>query len=164
MSTVETNKHMPGDDGGLALRRLQADTLIELSRCLTSQDAHVRTRLEAAKIRGITAQQSRVLLVLFQARRSLTARELSHRMGVSEVTMSRFVQALLREDWINRSPHPDDGRSYLLAPTAKARKHFPGFVAVSNAVLDQLFRGFSVSEMASFHKLVTRIQRNLSPP
>ena len=145
----------------LALRRLQTDTLLELSRCLTSQDAHVRNRLEQAGLTGITAQQSRVLLILFQARTPLTARELARRMGVSEVTMSRFVQALQRENWISRSQNPEDGRSLLLAPTKKARKSFPGFVAVSNEVLDTLFTGFSDNDMWSFHELVGRIRTNL---
>jgi len=82
-------------------------------------------------------------------------------MGVSEVTMSRFVQALQREDWISRSQNPEDGRSLLLAPTEKARKSFPKFVAVSNEVLDTLFTGFSDNDMWTFHELVARIRANL---
>jgi DNA-binding MarR family transcriptional regulator len=82
-------------------------------------------------------------------------------MGVSEVTMSRFVQALQRENWISRSQNPEDGRSLLLAPTKKARKSFPGFVDVSNEVLDTLFTGFSDNDMWSFHELVSRIRANL---
>ena len=121
----------------------------------------MRRQLEQAGLFGITAQQSRVLLILFHARRALTARELATRMGVSEVTMSRFVQALLKEEWISRVRHPEDGRSFLLAPTDKARQSFPGFVAVSNAVLDALFTGFSPDDMANFQSLVSRIHENL---
>ena len=145
----------------LEYRRLQTDTLITLGRCLTSQDAQVRARLEAAAVDGITAQQSRVLLLLFRARQPMTARGLATEMGVSEVTMSRFIQALEKEGWIHRERNPVDGRSFLLAPTDRARSHFPDFVSVSNAVLDQLFSEFSVDEMKTLQSLAERIHRNL---
>ena len=156
-----TNSKKKPDAQPLALRRLQTDTLLELSRCLTSQDTHVRNRLESDGLTGITAQQSRVLLILFHARKALTARELANRMGVSEVTMSRFVQALRRGQWIRRSKNPDDGRSFLLLPTDKARRALPAFVTVSNTVLDTLFDGFSDTEIRTFNALVSRIRTNL---
>jgi DNA-binding MarR family transcriptional regulator len=145
----------------LKKRRVQTDTFLEFARLTAIQHHRLRELFARAELGEITPQQSRALMVLFQARQPLTARELSRRMGCSEVTVSRFVKALVQAEWVERTPDPNDGRAYLLIPTAKAREALPRFVGVSNALLDQIFAGFSEAELAALESAMDRIRKNL---
>ena len=56
----------------------------------------------------VTPQQAAVLMVLFQARRPLTARELAEHQGVSQPTVGRFIKALEQQGWVTRDADPND--------------------------------------------------------
>ena len=145
----------------LSLRILQTETFLEFARLAAIQHQRLRELFERAELGEITPQQSRSLMVLFQARAPLTARELSRRMGCSEVTISRFVRALLDAGWVERARDPADRRAWLLTPTAKARDAFPRFIRVSNDLLDEIFTGFSREEIENLAGVVARIRTNL---
>ena len=144
-------------------RRIQTELLLVLARLLTGQDQQIRERLEAQGITDITPAQSRVLMILFQAREPLTAREMARRMGVAEPTMSRFVRALVERGWIERRQRGADRRAWELQVTRYAREHLPQLIAASNSILDRLFGGFSREELRQLHHMSLRIQTNLEP-
>jgi MarR family transcriptional regulator, transcriptional regulator for hemolysin len=145
----------------LSLRVLQTETFLEFARLAAIQHQRLRELFERAELGEITPQQSRSLMVLFQAREPLTARELSRRMGCSEVTISRFVRALSKAGWVERRQDPKDKRAYLLTATAKAREAFPRFIHVSNELLDEIFSGFEREEIEQLARVVGRIRSNL---
>ena len=145
----------------LDLRRLQTDTFLEFARLANIHQLRLIELFARADLGNITPQQSRALMVLFQARKPMTGRELSRQMGCSEVTISRFVKALVQAHWVERNQDPNDGRAYLLTPTAKARDALPRFVSVSNDLLDQIFSGFSKAQIESLSGAMDRIRTNL---
>lgn len=145
----------------LSLRVLQTETFLEFARLAAIQHQRLRELFLRAELGEITPQQSRALMVLFQAREPLTARELSQRMGLSEVTISRFVKALRNAGWVERQQDPNDKRAFLLTPTPKARDAFPRFIRVSNDLLDEIFDGFSREDIESLAEVVGRIRANL---
>ena len=145
----------------LDLRRQQTDTFLEFARLATIHQLRLHALFAKADLGNITPQQSRALMVLFQARAPMTGRALSRAMGCSEVTISRFVKALVQAQWVVREQDPNDGRAYLLTPTAKARDALPRFVSVSNELLDQIFSGFSKGEMEALASAMGRIRSNL---
>lgn len=67
---------------------------------------------------GVTSEEYGVLGVLhfFPDR---TPTELATAMGRPATTISRHVARFLRDGLAERVPNPEDGRSYLLRPTAK---------------------------------------------
>ena len=101
------------------------------------------------------------LIVLFNARRPILARDLARDLALSDVTVSRFVKRMEDDGWVERTPDPDDGRAMRLQPTAYARAQFGPLVAVCNQVLDDLFGGFTRSDLESLAAVVERVQRNL---
>lgn len=145
----------------LDVRRLQADTFLALARLASRQYKRMQNLLEERDLEGISPAQSRALMILFQARGPLTARELSVRMGLSEVTVSRFVKALSAEGWVARERDPDDRRAWLLRTTEKARAALPRFIGVSNQLFDEVFDGFTADELAALAGVITRIRANL---
>lgn len=142
-------------------RRLQTDTFLEFARIVAEEHMRLRARFDASGLDGITPGQSRVLMILFQAREPVTARVLAQRMGVSDVTMSRFVKGLAAAGWVSRERDPGDGRAFRLSVTGKAREQFPAFVRVSNEMLDELFCGFSPAEVSALADVVRRMRENL---
>lgn len=142
-------------------RRRQTETFLELARVVSVEYKRTQDLLEQHGLTAISPAQSRALMILFQAREPLTARELSRRMGLSEVTVSRFVKALTAAEWVGRTQDPDDRRAWLLRPTAKARQALPRFVRVANTLFDELFDGLSPHEVEGLAGIVTRIRANM---
>ena len=83
-------------------------------------------------------------------------------MGLSEVTVGRFVKALEASGWVRRDPDPSDSRALLVRPTPKARAALPRFIAVSNAMLDDAFAGFSPEDVARIARTTERLRHNIA--
>jgi DNA-binding MarR family transcriptional regulator len=144
------------------LRRVQADGFLDLASIHALVERRAAERFAEVGLEGITPQQSNVLLALFQERRALTAREISRALAVSEVTVSRFVKALMSNGWVERSVAPGDARARPLAPTRKAREAFGRFLDVSNGLFDEAFEGLTVEEIERHADVLRRIRTNLS--
>lgn len=83
-------------------------------------------------------------------------------MGLSQVTVGRFVKALESAGWVRREPDPADQRALLIRPTPKAYQHLPRFIAVSNTMLDAAFAGFSPGDVVRVARTTERLRTNLS--
>lgn len=69
---------------------------------------------------GITASEFAVSSWV-NVRGTSTPGELSRELGLSPTTVSAMVDRLVRKKQLRRARHPEDGRSYVLEPTAKGR-------------------------------------------
>ena len=70
---------------------------------------------------AVTGEEYGVLGVLhFFPERTPT--ELSNALGIPPTSVSRHIARFLRDELVERTPNPDDGRSYLLRPTARGTK------------------------------------------
>lgn len=145
----------------IAWRRLQTEAMLAFSRVHQRILLGSAQLLEEEGIEGITPARANALIVLFNARRPINARELARQLAISEVTVSRFIRKMEDDGWVERTPDPEDGRAMLLQPTAYAREQFPQLVRVSNGVLDRVFGGFARDELAALLAMVQRVQGNL---
>ncbi len=155
-------QHFPPD---LRLRRAQTEAMLALGRgqAEIARRAAVLFAADPA-LRDITPAQSNLLMVLFNARRPMTARELHRALGQAEPTVSRFVQALEKNGWVRREKSPDDARAMLIEPSAKARDALPRFIAASNQLLDCAFAGLEPGDVETLLGLVRRMTDNLGEP
>lgn len=144
----------------LAFRRMQADAVLAMARIRRQSERRIAELLEAQDL-DISAAQAGAMMVLFQAREPMTARQLATEMAVSEVTIGRFVKVLETKEWVGRKPDPSDARAQLLLPTKKARAALPRFIKVSNAVLDETFAGFDKAELSALVSTIDRVRSNL---
>jgi DNA-binding MarR family transcriptional regulator len=69
---------------------------------------------------GVTASEFAVSSWV-NVRGTSTPGELSRELGLSPTTVSAMVDRLVRKKQLRRVGHPEDGRSYVLEPTAKGR-------------------------------------------
>jgi DNA-binding MarR family transcriptional regulator len=158
MSTAEQRAEADADE--LARRRLQTEAFLTFARVHRLIEQRVAALFVQEGL-DVTPQQGNALMVLFQEKRSLTARALADLMSVSEVTVGRFVKALERDGWVKREAHPDDARARLLRPTRKAYRALPRFIRVSNALLDRAFATFSEPEVRRVVATGERVRENL---
>ena len=145
----------------LALRRKQADAYLDLTRIHRDIERRVAELLVRERLHDVTPAQANVLMLLFQAKVPMTARALAEQMALSEVTVGRFIKALTAAGWTDRRADPADSRRMLVRPTRKAYRALPRFIAVSNALLDEAFAGFTPAEVGHIAAATERLRRNI---
>lgn len=160
---IDASRRIIVDRETLAHRRFQTELMLTFSRVHQQILRRTAERLEAGGFEGITPARANALIVLFNARRPINARELAHDLAITEVTVSRFLTKMEADGWVERTPDPDDRRAMLIAPTPYARELFPKLVEVCNTVLDDLFGGFTKEELVELAEEVGRVQANLEP-
>lgn len=52
---------------------------------------------------------------------SVTPTELARALGLSPTTLSAMIERLVQKGQVRRTPHLEDGRSYVLEPTAQGK-------------------------------------------
>lgn len=145
----------------LAHRRLQTEVALDLSRVQRETERRIETLLADEKLRDITPAQANALMILFQEKEPMTARALAGQMNLSEVTVGRFVRALELAGWVTRESDPGDTRAILVRPSRKAYRSLSRFVAVSNALLDQVFSGMTKKEVEALARLLEQVRQNV---
>ncbi|PRP94282.1 MarR family winged helix-turn-helix transcriptional regulator [Enhygromyxa salina] len=145
----------------IAQRRRQADAALELSRINREIERRVQQLLEREKLEDVTPAQANAMMILFQEKSPMTARQLARQMNLSEVTVGRFVRALESAGWVRREADPKDTRAILILPSKRAYRAFPRFLNVSNALLDVAFAGFTKKEVETLGRLVERVRMNV---
>lgn len=153
----------PAEDApvDLALRRCQVRAMLELGRIHAVVGREAKALFDGEGFDDITPAQANLLMVLFQKKEPMTARALHRALGVSEVTVSRFVVTLEKRGWVARRRDPTDARALLVEPTARARDALPRFIRVTNALLDAAFAGFDRTELEVLSGAVRRLTANL---
>jgi len=150
----------------LELRRLQTEGFVLLTRIQRKLDDLLVKLFTDRNLSDITPKQATVLMVLVSEGRPLLARRIAELLALSEVTVGRFVHALNKGQWIERTRDEQDGRNILISPTTKSTRTLPLFINLSNQIMDRAFAGFSADEISDLVGFVKRIAENLQaePP
>ena len=76
----------------------------------------------------------------------LTQNEIADRLRLQKSTVSRLVDQLVDERLVKRTPNPADGRSVLVALTAKGTNRADRLGAARTALFENLMGGMSASD------------------
>jgi len=109
------------------------------------------------------AGSQRLALSALVAGSPLRLRALAERIGTTDATASRTVDALVALDFVRREPDPADGRGVLVVATAKAVE----FVAERRArlvgILEQGLSGMSRADRERLVSLLAELNDVLDP-
>ncbi|MFI6040889.1 MarR family winged helix-turn-helix transcriptional regulator [Nocardia sp. NPDC051321] len=109
---------------------------------------------------GITAGQIPVLGTLADGS-ALTQKELATRSSAGQPAMAELLARMERDGLIQRTPHPHDRRSSLVALTDQALSLLPEARSVLSQGHTDALTGFDDSEIQLLAALLTRLIANL---
>lgn len=85
--------------------------------------------------------------------------ELATALYLEKSTMSRVVDGLVRKLYVERRPHPDDGRAVLLCPTEAGRSIYSRIRGETIAQHEQLLLDFDPEVRQATSRLIARLAR-----
>ncbi|HEX4962740.1 MAG TPA: MarR family transcriptional regulator [Thermoanaerobaculia bacterium] len=88
-----------------------------------------------------------------------TLGELAAHLYLDKSTASRVVDALERKGYVDRSPHPTDGRALLLVTTEKGRELYQSIRKGLLADEQSLLAGFDPELRRAMPQLIARLAR-----
>ncbi len=87
--------------------------------------------------------------------------ELGQRLFITGATTVRLVDRLVRDGWVVREAHPEDGRVKLLVPTQKAKQSWQDIKGVADEVLAEAYRGIVPADIEQVKLVLARVRQNL---
>lgn len=111
---------------------------------------------------GFTTGQFDVLQFLMHEP-EIEHRELQRRLTIASPTLTNVVDVLERNGHVARRTSGEDARVKTIAITDAARKVCcsKAFFDAGDALVEQMFEGFTTQERRTFAKLLLRVERNL---
>jgi DNA-binding MarR family transcriptional regulator len=144
------------------LRRMQWDYYMLTQRIARIMEQRLLNRFREAGYRDMSIARLHTLSIILQERKPTTAQRVAEVMGLSAVTVGRFVRALEEGGWVARRDDPSDGRAYIVEPTEKARAHLHEFLSISDELMDQAYQGIEAAEIERWIGHLERIVTTLS--
>ncbi|MGJ7909969.1 MarR family winged helix-turn-helix transcriptional regulator [Neobacillus sp. LXY-1] len=91
-----------------------------------------------------------------------TAVEIASMLDFDKPTMSGIVNRLCEKGMMVKEKHPNDKRSSILFLTSKAKELIPKLEMVSNGVMEDSLKRFSIEERDVFLQLLTKLDRTFT--
>ncbi|MEQ8784755.1 MAG: MarR family transcriptional regulator [Pirellulaceae bacterium] len=110
---------------------------------------------------GITFRQCQVLGYL-ALDGTLSQCQLAERMKIEPPTLVRILDRMERDGWIERVACCEDRRRKQIRPTEAAEPVWSKIVACGRRVRARATQGLSPRQQQTLHKLLLRVQKNLS--
>jgi DNA-binding MarR family transcriptional regulator len=112
------------------------------------------------KLKGLTAQRLRLLLLLLE-KGPMMMSGLRHELGVTATNITILVDALEREHLVSRQPHPSDRRATMIELTAKAEKCLTENCTEFKESVSTLFTNFSHADQKQFLSYLEKVRDEL---
>lgn len=88
-------------------------------------------------------------------------RALSERLGISPRTVTGLVDALEADDWVTRSPHPQDRRATIISLTPAAEEAIRAMRDAYEGLAHDLLADVPPEDLASCWSVLSTIQQRL---
>jgi DNA-binding MarR family transcriptional regulator len=106
----------------------------------------------------LNAAKYNYLIVLYlNAGEPLTPSAISALIHTSNATVTSMIASLERDGLVRRRPHPQDGRSTLVALTPKGRRHIEAAVPIQRRNVDAGMRRLTAAERAQLATLLLKL-------
>jgi len=116
---------------------------------------------EKLKPYGLTAEQRAILLALCREG-AMTQAQLCDLTSTEPSNLSVTLKRLLAKAYIEKTPHPDDPRAYLVRPTEKTQAIEQTLLGLSATIDGELFRGIDEAALRSLFESLSTMDANLA--
>ncbi len=117
--------------------------------------------LSQAGVEAFNGAQGRILYVLWQ-RDGVPIAELSNKTGLAKTTLTSMLDRMEQSGLLRRAYDVADRRQIRIFLTGEARKLQGGYDAVSRAMSEIFYAGFTDGEILTFESTLRRILDNLA--
>lgn len=112
---------------------------------------------------GLTSGRYTILMMLrHEKTRSLLPSELAERSGVTRATMTQFVDALEKDEFVKREDHPDDRRAMQVKLTSQGEARLKEVLPEHLARLSHFTRILTMEEQSELLRLTEKLAMGLS--
>ncbi|MFC0561724.1 MarR family winged helix-turn-helix transcriptional regulator [Halalkalibacter alkalisediminis] len=109
----------------------------------------------------VTHEQWSIMIRLWEED-GLTQNKLAAMTNRDSPSISRLINNMIKRDLVTRIVHPVDKRTNLIFLTATGKKLQEAMIEQAQLTVDQISTGISKEEMATFLKVLEKIDRNLT--
>ncbi|MEH6562000.1 MAG: MarR family transcriptional regulator [Marinobacter sp.] len=120
----------------------------------------LNSQLETQKL-GIAAMHVRVLKVIGKSNSS-TAIDIAGLFKRDKAQITRLVNQLIDQGFVQKTPNPDDKRSQLLELTSAGRALQERLRTLSDDMENQMAQGIEAEDLDTFTKVAQKMTRNLA--
>lgn len=110
---------------------------------------------------GLSTAQWRLLVHLFRCGRITQAR-LAERLEIEPISVSRLIDRMTELGWVLREPDPNDRRSRIVVPTAKAEEAHAQGLILADGVYEEAMRGMPDDQRHALIASLSHLIGNLS--
>lgn len=115
------------------------------------QDVHAQVSTE----HGLTPQQAQLMCVIGDQPSSMV--QLGALLRIGKSSMTGLIDRAVRAGLVERVPAPDDGRSFLIAPTPTGRITNEEFRRAVGARLDEVIETLTTAERDSLTAVLSKV-------
>lgn len=150
---------------GLEARAVPDDHLdtkiwLRLLACTTQIEQEIRTRLRQRF--GTTLPRFDYLAQLERHPDGLRMSALSRYMMVTGGNVTGLTDQLVADGWVERTPDPEDGRSYRVRLTPRGRSEFDVMAAEHERWLAEMLGGYARAHKEELYELLGRLRVHLA--
>lgn len=157
----------PAREDSSALRHaadLEAVDILEQLRRYGEYEARVHSEVSRRLgLGGRDVQALRYLTTAHAAGRIVRQKDLSSRLAITGASVSALVDRLVREGYVERTPHPGDRRSVAVLPTPRATEAVRQAYERTHREVFETLRRLSPEDRTQFAALLRRINRAARP-
>ena len=110
---------------------------------------------------AITPEQFMIFSILANCD-GINQKEICTLTSKDKSSITRLIDKLVKKELVTREPDPNDGRSYNIFLTEKAKLLKHSLMPLVNDSMEQAFIGFSNKELIQLDSYIHRIADNLS--
>ncbi|GGE76756.1 MarR family winged helix-turn-helix transcriptional regulator [Nesterenkonia cremea] len=142
-----------------ALRTLQAIQLLTDALDRMHSDLTRRMEMHTSDLRAL-----RMLAIREQQGTAVTPHAIAEHLGITTAAATSLIDRLVRDRFVQRARHPEDGRSRIITLTPKARQHFFAHFSRHLSVMQELIGATDTTELNSIAGFLEALSERIADP
>src|SRR5690606_1512107 len=110
----------------------------------------------------LTTEQCSILTVLWNEKNGCSQQVLADKTNRDKPSITRLIDNLEKENWVERRPHPTDRRQNLIFLTQKGKKIEEDVLAILQEIIHISLAGISEKDVLKFKETFDKIFKNLT--
>lgn len=149
----------PAAPDGPALRTLRAVQLLTDSLDRMHSDLTRRMEMHTSDLRAL-----RMLAIREQQVETVTPHAIAEHLGITTAAATSLIDRLARDGFVERTRHPEDGRSRIITLTPAARQHFFTHFSGHLGAMNRLIETTDAEDLTTIARFLETLSARITQP